>query len=398
MDPEIIKINGSQYYKLTGKNQYVKVSNIDGVKRKVKHNAYVYATSTRRANHKVIKKGSTIVTYGGSYKFKNDKRYYRVGGPTKQYVKVANLSTKFTSNTSNSNNLADKNNEETTVTVIKPTKIWVSDKYDNPYSDGKTIAVGTKFVVDRLEYNRLSDNSSENEITGVKPSYYHIKGTNQWLDENDVKPAKKIPEHNIFKEQYTYIKFNKDTNVYKLDGSLQTNNGIKIRKQLGDFRVDKLIYIWIPSENKAELFYHPIAKKIASTSKNGNSWINMNNSYVKASDVEFSGGIKLAPSNTPEEAKAAYDSGEATKQAESSAASEKKYIEVKVAVDSASMYDNQGNVIATGVKKGTPLAVDKLETTSFSNKFPQQNGQLAKFYKLEGIDHWILASDVILEK
>ncbi|MGQ5710043.1 SLAP domain-containing protein [Lactobacillus sp. PSON] len=399
VDPDTVEINGSQYYKLTGKNQYIKATNIDGVKRTVEHNAYVYATSTRRANSKLVKKGTTIVTYGGSYKFKNGKRYYRVGGPAKQYVKVANLGDVVKDK--NINSTTNTAQEETTVTVTSPTKLVVPDKYGNPISSGKTLAVGTKFTVDRLEYNMMSENTIQDDNRGVRPSYYHIKGTDKWINEDYVKATKKIPNHDIFGEQSTYITFNKDTDVYKLDGSLQTTNDVKIRKQLGTFRVDKLMYIWVPSENKAELFYHPVAKKIDSTSKKANSWINMNNSYVKASDVEFSGGIKLAPSNTPEEAKAFYDSGEATKQVEASVPSQ-EVKQVRVSIDTgASLYDDQGNAVATGLKKGTPLAVVKLETTSFSDKFPQQNGQPAKFYKLSGKNlgkyNWILASEVTLD-
>ncbi|AZA20735.1 SLAP domain-containing protein [Lactobacillus helveticus] len=87
-----------EYYKLAlGANYdeaYIKASNIDGIKRTLKHNAYVYATSKRRADYTVLKKGQTITTYGGSYKFKNGKRYYRVAGATvtnKRYVKVVNF-------------------------------------------------------------------------------------------------------------------------------------------------------------------------------------------------------------------------------------------------------------------------------------------------------------------
>ncbi|GAA0194208.1 hypothetical protein GCM10008918_15330 [Lactobacillus kefiranofaciens subsp. kefiranofaciens] len=42
----------------------------------------------------MLRKGDTITTYGGSYKFKNGKRYYRIEGATstnKRYVKVVNF-------------------------------------------------------------------------------------------------------------------------------------------------------------------------------------------------------------------------------------------------------------------------------------------------------------------
>ncbi|RMC47279.1 SLAP domain-containing protein [Lactobacillus sp. ESL0228] len=82
--------DGSLVYKI-GDNQYVMADNIDGTSRTLTHNAYVYKTSTKRADRRVLKKGAKVTTYGAPYKFKNGKSYYRIGGPAKQYVKVANF-------------------------------------------------------------------------------------------------------------------------------------------------------------------------------------------------------------------------------------------------------------------------------------------------------------------
>ncbi|RMC23742.1 MULTISPECIES: SLAP domain-containing protein [unclassified Lactobacillus] len=82
--------DGSLVYKI-GDNQYVMADNIDGTSRTLTHNAYVYKTSTKRADKRVLKKGSTVTTYGAPFKFKNGKTYYRIGGPAKQYVRVANF-------------------------------------------------------------------------------------------------------------------------------------------------------------------------------------------------------------------------------------------------------------------------------------------------------------------
>ena len=82
--------DGSLAYKI-GDNQYVMADNIDGTSRVLSHNAYVYKTSKKRADRRVLKKGATVVTYGSPYTFKNGKAYYRIGGPAKQYVKVANF-------------------------------------------------------------------------------------------------------------------------------------------------------------------------------------------------------------------------------------------------------------------------------------------------------------------
>lgn len=50
--PNTVDINGSEYYKLAlgddYNEAYIKASNIDGTKRTLKRNAYVYATSKRR--------------------------------------------------------------------------------------------------------------------------------------------------------------------------------------------------------------------------------------------------------------------------------------------------------------------------------------------------------------
>lgn len=89
-----VTINGSKFYKLADRDAYIKVTNISGQGRVLKHNAYIYSTSTRRTTHKgawKLYKGSTVTTYGGSYKFKNGKRYYRIGGPAKQYVRTSNF-------------------------------------------------------------------------------------------------------------------------------------------------------------------------------------------------------------------------------------------------------------------------------------------------------------------
>lgn len=85
-----VTINGTQYYRVYNTFYYVKAANIDGTKRMLKKNSYIYQTGSKRANKKVLKKGSTVTTYGSSFKFANGKRYYRVG-KGKQYVPVSSF-------------------------------------------------------------------------------------------------------------------------------------------------------------------------------------------------------------------------------------------------------------------------------------------------------------------
>lgn len=95
-------INKVNFYKI-GYDQYVKAGNLDGTKRPLAHNAYVYnskghainvkvgkATKHRKARYAkaVIKKGKTLTTFGSRFKI-NGKEFYRVGQD--QYIKVADF-------------------------------------------------------------------------------------------------------------------------------------------------------------------------------------------------------------------------------------------------------------------------------------------------------------------
>ena len=281
-------------YQIKGKKQYIKASNIDGVKRKVKRNSYVYATSSRRADSRLLKKGKTITTYGNSFKFKNGLRYYRIGGPKKQYVKAANLGKIIGSNT-----------EETTVTVTAKKGADITD-YAFIDSDDedivKRVKKGTKFKVDYAQYSSM-------DIDDPDGYEYHIKGTDFWIWYRDVKADKKIPIHDYKFEHFTYIMFYKDTDVYNADGTKQDHHGQKIIKQGGFIKVNKLLYIWIKSKNKAELFYHLAGHQFYATDlpdgSSGSDVINVGQGYVKKKDVKFIDGLKLSPSNTPEEARQA---------------------------------------------------------------------------------------------
>ena len=131
---------------------------------------------------------------------------------------------------------------------------------------------------------------------------YRIKGTDNWLLAIDVTADKKLVKHDYDHEHYGYIKFVKDTDVYNADGTMQNHNGAKIVKQGGNLKVDKLIYIWVPSENKAELFYHLVGTKFYATGNVDQIEVG-NDAYVKASDVKFVNiGLTLTPSNTAAEA------------------------------------------------------------------------------------------------
>lgn len=93
--PQVVTINGKTYYKVANKDEYVRVTNITGTQRKLRHNAYIYWSSYRRTpGTGKMYRGETVTTYGASYRFKNGKRYYRISGcrnNNKRYIKAVNF-------------------------------------------------------------------------------------------------------------------------------------------------------------------------------------------------------------------------------------------------------------------------------------------------------------------
>lgn len=83
----IVNINNKAYYKI-GDNQYLRVSNIDGVSKNLSHNAYVYNSKGRRTGAPKVRKGSAVKVYGKRHAI-NGKYYYRVGKG--QYIKTGNF-------------------------------------------------------------------------------------------------------------------------------------------------------------------------------------------------------------------------------------------------------------------------------------------------------------------
>lgn len=205
-------------------------------------------------------------------------------------------------------------NEETTVTV--------DANYSTPIitfdNSGKVIVVRTatpeeKFTVDYLEKGSRADKvASYIGQFGGDQAIYRIKGTNNWLYSMGVMPASKITAHNYDLENYSLVKFPKAADLYNGNG---VSLNAKMKKNYEWWKVDKLVYIWIPSENKIEEFYHlsPFTKgyeidyiQYASYEIGANTTIYDKGAYVKTSDVQLvENSIKLTPSNTPEEAQAA---------------------------------------------------------------------------------------------
>ena len=173
-----------------------------------------------------------------------------------------------------------------------------------PYSIGtgkdKTIVKSNKvFKVDRI--TALTDDP---ELT----VNYRISGTTDaFLSVRAVK-AKVRQKLKIY-TAYTHVKFLQPAKTYNIQGTLRTisrDHSTFLKDDI--YPVENLIYLWVPSENKAELFY---LLKYSWEPFNAQSFANYLSPsygdglvYVKASDTMYFTGPYLKPRNTPEQAKA----------------------------------------------------------------------------------------------
>ncbi|WLS84850.1 SLAP domain-containing protein [Lactobacillus apis] len=172
-----------------------------------------------------------------------------------------------------------------------------------PYSIGtgkdKTIVKSNKvFKVDRI--TALTDDP---ELT----VNYRISGTTDaFLSVRAVK--EKVRQKLKIYTAYTHVKFLQPAKTYNIQGTLRTisrDHSTFLKDDI--YPVENLIYLWVPSENKAELFY---LLKYSWEPFNASSFANYLSPsygdglvYVKASDTMYFTGPYLKPRNTPEQAK-----------------------------------------------------------------------------------------------
>ncbi|MDE7056988.1 MAG: serine protease, partial [Lactobacillus sp.] len=133
---------------------------------------------------------------------------------------------------------------------------------------------------------------------------YRVKGTNHYVYRKDLKT--RVNQRLEDLSGVTHIRFNSDTKIYTGNGELKTktpNTSTRIDFNKGQSaEVDRLLYLWVPSENKAELFYRLKSDYI----QTGSTYSASDNSgFVKASDVDYDYGPQMIdPENTASEAEA----------------------------------------------------------------------------------------------
>lgn len=310
-----IKIKKGYYYYI-GHGAYADASYVEKINGRealsLNLNSYVYTKNGKRTK-KLLRKGLSY-NFIGKYK-KNDNatnnvfyregHYYqlktvRINGndyyqiAKNKYIRVANIAA-IGAHPVLSN--------EMTVTVKRNTPLLTVDAQNGAANTGKTLKKGQKFTVDAQVGLYDGGNST--------PNAYRIKGTNNFIWVSDA-----YTRHNVYLNVSNYTELRTYTvrppkdglQFYDANGeNITPKNYIYPKHQL--LGVDGKMYIWIPSENKAVLCYHIVAtQKNFNTQKiNGhyrNDSLDLGNAFVKATDVEYYGGLnKPELINTETEAK-----------------------------------------------------------------------------------------------
>ena len=324
------KINGQKFYDL-GHNYYVNEANVLKVKRRnvaqgtltIKRDALVY-TKAGKATGKKLRTNS-VVKYQGKAKAatKTPKYFYYLRDVARylqpQYIPTYKIKGKYfyslghnryvnAANVGYINGHVARYNGTSTATVLKNTSSITVN-----YSEAKRkLKKGQKIKLDLAVIPYLSD--------GFDNYLYRLHDhPDEYVDATEIKLQRDLPVIDYRDLVYTYVtSLSGNGNSVELYDFSGKAIGKRIIKPLySDITVDGLMYIWVPEENKAELFYHclnysddnvvddshpdPIQDP-DSVHRTNNKKLNYGNNFIKVSDVKIRSGLKLKALNTIEQA------------------------------------------------------------------------------------------------
>lgn len=184
--------------------------------------------------------------------------------------------------------------------------------------------------------------------SGVPATYYHVKGTkDEYVIDDHTTLLSPVQNGNEFDSLFgTSGQINGTaTEYYTVDGTDMFPG--KTTSKYANFSIDGAIYLWVPSENKAELFYHVELlgdNKIAVYDKDGKQTFESPDGdvFVKASAITIDQGIAPKPANTASEAEA--NKGVATSAEKTALANE---IAKEKTVEGSLKYTNASKTLRT---------------------------------------------------
>ena len=272
-----------------------KVQAADTIKLSLNHNSYLYDKNGNLIKpKKKILKSQNVIAKGNIEKLSesSNKKYYLIKDYQKYWLPYIVKKNKALYQLSNNSYIRVANVANVgSYNGLYATSGYVTVKKNTFFSNSKgkdtraKVKKGTRLRV--TAYYNLNTNT----LQGYR--FYQVDDNpNKYIYAYNVTSPRTPLEYHAqgMPDGNTYVVFNKNTNLRNKDGSIRmyAHWGI-IPVQLS---VDELRYIWIPEENKAELFYRI---------KDDNKSPQIGGSYIAANAVTFYphlNGPELEPVNT----------------------------------------------------------------------------------------------------
>ncbi|WEV38772.1 SLAP domain-containing protein [Lactobacillus sp. ESL0680] len=305
-----ITIKGQKYYEIA-KNAYIKAANVLTLNGKnikkgkltLNHKSKLYTKNGHQTNKELA--ADSIISYAGKVKKKTTcpKYFYYIGTnkyaylPTKKinghdYYALKNHLYVNAQNVGTINGEIARLNGVTYATVTKSSR---TQTISNGLTNHKLVK-GQKIKIDMAVAPWAED------FDGY---IYHLHNyPKEYIDEGYIKIRNDLPIAGYNDMAYTYFKpiNGNQITTYKVDGStIAQTLTIKDNNQL---TVDGKFYLWVEHDHQAELFYHILHSDSDSDQTADETIPDYSNSFVKASDIKITGGVKLASLNTAQDAQA----------------------------------------------------------------------------------------------
>ena len=323
------KINGQKFYDL-GHNYYVNEANVLKVKGRniaqgtltIKRDALVY-TKAGKATGKKLRTNSVVKYQGKAKAATKTPKYFYYLRDVARYLQPQSIPTykikgKYfyslghnryinAANVGYINGHLGRYNGTSTATVLKNTNSITVN-----YSEAKRkLKKGQKIKLDLAVIPYLSD--------GFDNYLYRLHDHHdEYVDATEINIQRDLPVIDYRDLVYTYVTPVTDNSVELYDTSGKAIGKRIIKPAYSNLTVDGLMYLWVPEENKAELFYHclnysddnvvddsqpdPIQDP-NSVHRTNNQKLSYGNNFIKVSDVKYVSGLKLKALNTIEQAK-----------------------------------------------------------------------------------------------
>ncbi|WP_278953428.1 SLAP domain-containing protein, partial [Lactobacillus apis] len=261
------KINGQKFYDL-GHNYYVNEANVLKVKGRnvaqgtltIKRDALVY-TEAGKATGKKLRTNSVVKYQGKAKAATKTPKYFYYLRDVARYLQPQSIPTykikgKYfyslghnryinAANVGYINGHLVRYNGTSTATVLKNTNSITVN-----YSEAKRkLKKGQKIKLDLAVIPYLSD--------GFDNYLYRLHGhPDEYVDATEIKLQRDLPVIDYRDLVYTYVMPVTDNSVELYDTSGKAIGKRIMKPAYSNLTVDGLMYLWVPEENKAELFYH----------------------------------------------------------------------------------------------------------------------------------------------